>query len=201
MTFFGPILWDANGRLRDAKYPTPGPYEQLPEGRSDRIFHRYTYDGPHVCLRESYRLGDDDTVCFVQPEVTRQVQVVPGGGGSVVYADNDGTQDTALVDRFGRPLFMLRSRDGYHQNISRTDWYRLRHSGVLRPMSLPTGPYADFAPWHLRALEPDFLAGRRGVLGSGEPLRYDYGLLVAGDDRDKSGVVQKACNLGNSETA
>ena len=186
ISFFAPVLWDADGRLRDPKYPTPGPYERLPQGRGNRTFHRYTYDGPLICMRESYRLGDGDTVCFVQPEVTRQVQVVPGGGGSVVYADNDRTQDTALVDRFGRPLFMFRNQDGYHRNVSAAHWDKLRHGGVLKPVSLPTGPYADFAPWYMGALEPDFLAGRRGVLGWARSRYYDPGLLVPGRGADMS---------------
>ena len=92
------------------------------------------------------------------------MQAVPGGGGSVVYADNDGTQDVALIDRFGQPLFMYRSFKGYHHNFAYGDDERLKHSGILKAPKLPAGPYADFAPWHLHALESDFLAGRRGVL-------------------------------------
>ena len=41
-------------------------------------------------------------------------------------------------------------------------------------------------PWYLGALEPDFLAGRRGVLGWAWPLDYDPGLLVAGREADMS---------------
>jgi hypothetical protein len=39
-------------------------------------------------------------------------------------------------------------------------------------------PYPGYAPWWQRALEPDVLLGRRGVLGKG-PSRLDQGLILA----------------------
>ena len=75
-----------------------GPVEQFPAARANRVFHRYTYDGQQMCMRETYRNGTGDAIVFTRPEVTRIAHVVPGGGGSAIYADSDGTQDTVLVD-------------------------------------------------------------------------------------------------------
>ena len=34
---------------------------------------------------------------------------------------------------------MLRTRDGYRRNVAKKDWEKVRHSGILKAVNLPTG--------------------------------------------------------------
>ncbi len=100
-----PVLWDRTGRLRDAKNPTPGPYEGLRNTRGSRVLHHYLYDGNRLAQRETYR----DLPRDASPsEVTRFVASVPGG--PTFFADSDRTVDVRLSDRFGRSMFTYRAR-------------------------------------------------------------------------------------------
>ena len=90
-----------------------------------------------------------------------------------------------MSDRFGRPWFMYRAREGYlgqKLNKKKDMDYALgmgRHTGILRPPALPRGPFMNHQPWHLRVLEPDIMMGRRGVLGW-DGLDHNKGLMVNG---------------------
>ena len=105
--------------------------------------------------------------------------------GPQVYADSDGVVDVQMSDRFGRPWFMYRAREGYlgqKLNKKKDMDYALgmgRHTGILRPPALPRGPFMNHQPWHLRVLEPDIMMGRRGVLGW-DGLDHNKGLMVNG---------------------
>jgi len=60
------------------------------------------------------------------PQITRFVHTMPGG--PLVYADSDGTIDVQMTDRFGRPWFMYRAREGYQADADEAR--KLRHSGL-----------------------------------------------------------------------
>jgi hypothetical protein len=104
-------------------------------------------------------------------EFTRRLPLAAGVAGGTVFCDSDGVVDALLLSRFGEPWMMGRLRGG-RANAG---------TGVMRPVSLPTGPYIDFLPWSLRVAEEDYLLGRRGLAGW-NGLSYDPGLLIEGPE-------------------
>jgi len=119
-------------------------------------------------------------------------------GGPTFYVDSDETVDVQMTDRFGRPWFLFRSREG--EKVSpgarfvREEGERerpprgyrpedlvyedpVRHSGVLEPAAFPTGPFKQYMPWHMRVMESDVLIGRRGSAGW-DGKSYDAGQWI-----------------------
>ncbi len=193
-----PVLWDRDGILRDAKYPTPGPVERLRPERAENVTHRYGYDGGNLIQRETYR-DKPGTAGYMTPELTRMIQTIPGG--PLVFADNDGRIDVQMTDSRGKPLFMYRAQEGHDSNrhsqahlalqaaerIDRqTGDDAYRGTGELQPTALPAGLYMDYLPWHLRVAEGDMILGRRGLHGW-DGKQYDNGVaLVPRVEADKS---------------
>ena len=54
-----PVLWDAEGCLRDPKNPTIGPVELNVPGTGNVVIQRYVYDRVPV-VRETYRYVNRD---------------------------------------------------------------------------------------------------------------------------------------------
>ena len=99
-------------------------------------------------------------------DVTQTLHTIPGG--PVFYVDSDGIIDVQVVGPYGRPWFMYRVREAHDADR------RGRHNGFLKPVSLPVGPYSDYAPWHIQAVEPDILLGRRGMAGWDRRPRVEH---------------------------
>jgi YD repeat-containing protein len=179
LSAFAPVLWDSRCNLRDWKAPTPGPIE-MPRANAARVIHRYLYDGAQWVQRETHRQTAAQyqaaAAATTRPaagalEFTRRLPLAAGVAGGTVFCDSDGVVDALLLNRFGEPWMMGRLRGG-RVNAG---------TGVMRPVSLPTGPYIDFLPWSLRVAEEDYLLGRRGLAGW-NGLSYDPGLLIPGPE-------------------
>ncbi len=72
--------------------------------------------------------------------LTRLIPTIPNG--PQVYADSDGVVDVQMTDRFGRPWYMYRAREGYlgQEFDPGTRKYVLgmcRHTGILRNPGTP----------------------------------------------------------------
>ena len=165
-----PAMWDKNGYLRDWRNPTPGPIEALAPQRADRVTRRYVYGSGQLVQRETYRDRNSSV-----PEITRTIQTAPGTSAPVAWLDSDGVIDVQMKDRQGLPLWTYRARAGRRWfDASGPEEHECSGSGVLAALPLPGGSrYMDYPAWHLRAIEPDYLMGRRGLLGwSGTFDRY-----------------------------
>jgi len=174
------------------------------------VIHRYLYDGGSVALRESYRYGVFEPTDngprwvrhdFSRCDATRLASLVPGGAGSLVHADDDGTVDVRVSDRNGRPWFLYRSREGDYTvpveplaptvkrrlvhpiggfpygGLKRTVDHAYRGTGMLNPLALPWGVFPQERPWYAWVVEEDILAGRRGVAGW-HGSNADFGLWL-----------------------
>ena len=98
--------------------------------------------------------------------------------GPVFFFDSDGTTDVQMQDGLGSPWFMCRVRKGDRESfgwagIKDTGLDEVRNTGVGTPPALPMGMFVDYLPWHMLALEPDFLLGRRGFAG-GKGVRNEW---------------------------
>ena len=171
-----PAMWDKDGYLRDWRNPTPGPIEALAPQRADRVTRRYVYGGGQLVQRETYRDRGASA-----PEITRTIQTAPGTSAPVAWLDSDGVIDVQMKDRHGLPFWTYRARAGRRPFDVSDQWEQeCSGSGVLAPLPLPGGSrYMDYPAWHLRAIEGDYLMGRRGVFGW-EGRTGDYQLLIGG---------------------
>ena len=163
-----PALWDCHDSLPDPKTPTQGPSE-FPEAEeaseeyaSHRVWHRYVYDATCLAQRETHA-GASRVSWHGAPELTRFIEPYPSG--PIVYADSDGTVDVQMTDRFGGRWFMYRARESCSVPADTKDAKLFRHTGHLRPPSLPTWHYQQHPLWYERLLEPDYVLGRRGTHG------------------------------------
>ncbi len=197
-------IWDADGTLRDPKYPTIGPKETLPERAAETIAHRYVYDASRPTMRETYRYSRSGQAHDLsRVESTR---FVPGGGiAPTFYADSDGRVDVAMPDAVGQPLATYRAREGRsdagQSEATATAEDRLRAvrgCGVLRPPSLPVHGFMDFPSWSQMVLEPDVLMGRRGLAGW-DRFSMDRGLMLTPDVEPS--WWQKVCRWWDSDSA
>ncbi len=168
-------MWDKNGYLRDWRNPTPGPIEALAPQRADRVTRRYVYGGGQLVQRETYRDRGAGA-----PEITRTIQTAPGTSAPVAWLDSDGVIDVLMKDRQGMPLWTYRARAGRRWfDASGPDEYKGSGSGILAALPLPGGSrYLEYPAWHLRAIEGDYLMGRRGILGWRGT--FDVNLLIGG---------------------
>ena len=171
-----PAIWDKDGYLRDWRNPTPGPIEALAPQRADRVTRRYVYGGSQLVQRETYRDRNSSV-----PEITRTIPTAPGTSAPVAWLDSDGVIDVQMKDRHGLPFWTYRARAGRRPFDVSDQWEQeCSGSGVLAPLPLPGGSrYMDYPAWHLRAIEGDYLMGRRGVFGW-EGRTGDYQLLIGG---------------------
>ena len=125
-----------------------------------------------MALRETYWRSSNGKLNQSQCDVT---QIIPSGhGGPTFWVDSDGQVDVQMSDSYGQPWFWYRARGGAGGDAF------FAGSGLLLPPRLPQSQYVDFAPWHARVLEPDYLSGRRGLSGW-DGKSYDWGLLLSGE--------------------
>jgi hypothetical protein len=151
------------------------------------VVHRYIHDGDQPAARETFRYQSGSTLDYSRADVTRFIPLSPGGLGTTLVADDDGTLDVNYADRNGQPWFWYRAKEGESRvpiyapskNLERVHPFggfpyngytrpiteAMRGTGVFPPVSLSDSPYMDFTPWHAHVLEPDFFVGRRGVAG------------------------------------
>jgi hypothetical protein len=126
---------------------------------------------------------------------TRFVPITPGGSGSIMFVDDDGTVDVNVRDRDGQGWFWYRSRSGKHsvpvyeadvlQRVEKGEdvyhpvgkfsykphgvradlGFELQNTGILQSIQLNKPDLMAFQQWHAYVLEPDVLVGRRGTAG------------------------------------
>ena len=82
-----PVITDALGYLRNAKYPTIGPIERRRSDEAATVLHRYVHDsGTGLALRETYRFTRNNAIDFTRCEGTRILPVASGDGGTGAQA-------------------------------------------------------------------------------------------------------------------
>jgi hypothetical protein len=164
-----PVLWDAEGNLRDHKFPSAGPLEWPVDAKGYTVTHRYVYDGQQVMQRETSRSQSLLTRLVAGgPRIPSRTDVtrIINTPGPTVYLDSDGTVDAQMPDRFGHPWFMYRAREDDHYNFDAGRQLEfMRGTGILKPPALPESLYLQYPPFYAVALESDVLLGRRGRFG------------------------------------
>ncbi len=103
----------------------------------------------------------------------------------------DWSRIVQMTDSRGKPTTMYRGREGQRSlecEVSRAAVYRYgrmssdtaddhRNTAEFKPLSVPTGRYINYLPWHVRVLETDVLLGRAGVYGW-DGKQYDNGVVM-----------------------